>query len=176
MKVMKWFLGAVVVLVVLLVGGGFLLPSDYRVERTAVIGAAPEKVFALIEDPRQWARWTVWNRRDPAMKMTYSGAATGQGARWSWASKTEGTGDMTFTLVQAPKRLEYALAFPDFGTASTGAIVLVPEGAGTRLTWSNQGDMGANPLMHWMAAAMDRMVGPDFEAGLAGLKALAEKG
>ncbi len=176
MKLIKWFLAAVVALTVLLVGGGFALPSAYRVERTVVIGAAPEKVFAFVEDPKQWARWTVWNKRDPAMKMAYSGAPTGQGAKWSWDSKTEGKGDMTFTRSDPPRRIEYSLAFPDFGTTSSGALVLAAEGAGTRVTWSNQGDMGSNPLMHWMAAAMDRLVGPDFEAGLAGLKALAEKG
>jgi uncharacterized protein YndB with AHSA1/START domain len=173
---MKWLLVSVVVLAVVLVVGGYLLPSGYRVERSVVVNAAPEKVFPFVSDPRAWAKWTVWNRRDPAMKMTYGGPASGQGAKWSWVSKTEGSGDMEFTRAEAPKIIEYSLSFPEFGTKSKGALVFAAEGSGTRVTWSNEGDMGPNPLMHWMAAMMDRMVGPDFEGGLAGLKALAEKG
>jgi hypothetical protein len=58
---------------------------------------------------------------------------------------------------------------------SKGAITLEPAGGGTRVTWTNTGDTGGNPLKHYLAASMDRMVGPDFEQGLANLKALAEK-
>ena len=69
----------------------------------------------------------------------------------------------------------FELYFPDFDSTSTGTIAFTPEGAGTRVTWSMVGDMGRNPVYHWFALNADRMVGPDFEAGLANLKALAEK-
>ena len=82
---------------------------------------------------------------------------------------------MTFTAAEANRRLAYELFFPDFGTTSTGALELAADGAGTKVTWSIDGDMGSNPLFHWLALFGDRMVGPDFEAGLANLKALAEK-
>jgi uncharacterized protein YndB with AHSA1/START domain len=175
MKFFKWFLIAVVALAVLLVGGGLALPSKFKVERTALINAPAEKVYGLVADPRAWPKWGVWNQRDPNMKMTFSGAASGQGAKWSWESKSEGSGAMEFTRVEPGKLVEYSLSFPDMGMNSRGALTMSAEGGGTRISWTNEGDVGGNPLMHWMTLMMDRMVGPDFEKGLANLKALAEK-
>jgi carbon monoxide dehydrogenase subunit G len=82
---------------------------------------------------------------------------------------------MEFTRVEPDRTVEYALTLADFNMKSTGALRLEPNGNATRVTWSNTGDVGGNPLKHYLAAAMDRLAGPDFEAGLANLKALAEK-
>ena len=82
---------------------------------------------------------------------------------------------MSFTAAEPAKRLAYELFFPDFGTASTGVLDLTPEGSATKVTWSMNGNMGSNPPFRWLALFGDRMVGPDFEAGLANLKTLAEK-
>lgn len=172
---LKRVAGAIVVLLVLLLGGGLLLSGDYVVERSRVIHAPAEKIFPLVAAPKQWQAWSVWTRRDPAMKITYFGPASGAGAGWSWDSATEGQGRMTFTSADAARGFGYELYFPDFDSTSTGDILLVPEAGGTRVTWSNKGNTGKNPLMHYMALAMDRMVGPDFEAGLANLQVLAEK-
>ena len=81
---------------------------------------------------------------------------------------------MQFTRVEPDKRVEYTLTLQDFGMRSTGALALDPAGTRTRVTWTTSGDVGPNPLKHYLALMMDRMVGPDFEAGLANLKALAE--
>ena len=175
MKVLKWIVIGVAGLAVVLTLIGFLLPSTFRVERSAEIRAPAEKVYALIEDPRAWARWTAWNQRDPQMKMTYSGAPGGQGAKWSWESKTEGNGAMEFTRADPGKMVEYRLSFPELGMSSTGRLTLLAGATGTRISWANEGDMGANPYMHYFAVLMNRMVGPDFEAGLARLKTLAEQ-
>lgn len=174
MRVLKFFLYGLVALLVLIVAVGFVLPSKYHVERSLEIKAPAEKVFALVNDPKQWATWSVWNKRDPAMKVVYSGAPSGAGAKWAWESKSEGSGEMEFTRAEPPKLLAYKLYFPDFGSTSTGTMVLVPAGDATRITWANDGDMGGNPLLHYFAFFMDRMIGPDFEAGLWGLKARAE--
>jgi len=109
------------------------------------------------------------------MQMSYGGPPSGAGAAWSWQSKTEGDGRMTFTAATAPTRVDYELFFPDFGTTSTGDVSLAPEGAGTRVTWRINGDMGSNPLMRWFALGADAMIGKDFADGLAGLKTLADK-
>ena len=175
MKFLKWFLIAIVALALLLVGAGLAMPSKFRVERTALINAPADKVYALVADPRQWPRWGVWNQRDPNMKVTFSGAQSGAGARWSWESKSEGSGAMGFTRVEPGRMVEYSLTFPEYGMSSKGALTMSAEGGGTRVSWTNEGDVGANPLMHWMALMMDRMVGPDFEKGLGNLKALAER-
>ena len=175
MKVLKWLLLVVASLAVLLALAGFLLPSNFRVERSTEIRAPVEKVYALIADPRQWARWTVWNQRDPQMQMSFGGAPTGQGAKWSWQSGSEGNGAMEFTRAEPNRLIEYRLSFPDFGMTSTGLLTLTGGATGTRVAWSNEGDVGGNPYRHYLALLMDRMVGPDCEAGLARLKTLAEK-
>lgn len=175
MKTMKWIVGIAVVLAVIVFGGGMAISPNFVVTRSVVINAPADKVYALIEDPRAWKRWSVWNQRDPAMQMEYRGPQTGNGAQWSWTSKTEGDGAMTFVGAVPGKRLGYELYFPDFGTTSTGALELEAQDNATRITWSMQGDMGSNPLFRWMSLMADRMVGKDFEAGLANLKTLAEQ-
>jgi len=165
-----------VALVALLFAGGLALSGNFTAVRSTTVKAPADKVYALVADPREWKRWSVWNQRDPAMAITYSGPPAGSGAAWEWKSKTEGDGKMTFTAAEPGRRLAYDLYFPDFGTTSRGDFVLAPEGDGTRVTWTMNGNMGTNPLFRWMALFADRMVGPDFEAGLANLKGLAEKG
>lgn len=172
---LKWTVIALVTLAVLLFAGGYALSPKFSVARSTTIAAPAEKVYALIADPREWKRWTVWNQRDPAMQISYSGPPSGTGAAWAWQSKSEGDGRMTFTAAEANRRLAYDLYFPDFGTTSAGALELTAAGTGTQVTWRMNGDMGSNPLFRWLALFGDRMVGPDFEAGLANLKALAEK-
>lgn len=174
---MKWLrriAATVLLLFALLYGIGLLLSPKFTVSRSTVVAAPADKVYGLIADPRQWARWSAWNRRDPAMKIDYTGNPQGVGAVWSWKSASQGDGRMTFTHAEPGRRLGYELYFPDFGTTSGGELRLEPEGAGTRVTWVMNGDMGSSPLMRWFALNADAMVGQDFEAGLANLKALAE--
>ena len=175
MKIVQWTLAAIGAAVLLILAGGLFLPSKYAVQRSVVINAPPKKVYDLVVEPRQWEKWSVWNRRDPGMKITYKGPPFGIGAKWDWVSKSEGSGSMEITRVEPDRVVEYALAFPAYGMRSTGALALDPAGTATRVTWSLAGDVGGNPLKHYLAYMMDRMVGPDFEAGLANLKALAEK-
>jgi uncharacterized protein YndB with AHSA1/START domain len=175
MKFIQWGLAILGIAVLSLVGAGFFLPSRFDVSRSIVIEAPAEKVYDLVADPRLWKGWSAWHRRDPGIEVDYSGPPFGQGAKWSWNSRSEGRGTMEFTHVVPNQRVEYALVFPDFNLKSTGMFTMQPVGKGTRVTWTNGGDVGTNPLKHYLAAYMDRLVGPDFEAGLAGLKALAEK-
>ena len=175
MKIVKTVLIALALLAVALVAVGVFLPSTYEVRRTVEIAAPMPRIYALVAEPRKWSGWSVWHRRDPAMEIAYAGPASGAGAKWSWKSKTEGTGAMEFTRAEQDRLIEYALSFPEFSTVSQGTLLIEPVGAGSKVTWTMRGDIGANPIKHYLAAAMDRMVGPDFEAGLANLKALAEK-
>jgi uncharacterized protein YndB with AHSA1/START domain len=135
MKFIKALLVLILVLAAVLVLGGYLLSPKFSVARSVSIAAPPDKVYALVVDPRRWKEWTVWNKRDPQMQMSYSGPPSGAGAAWSWQSKTEGDGRMTFTAAAASTRVDYELYFPDFGTTSTGDVSLAPEGGGTRVTW-----------------------------------------
>ncbi|MDH3461144.1 MAG: SRPBCC family protein, partial [Burkholderiaceae bacterium] len=137
--------------------------------------APTEKVYALVVDPRAWKQWSVWNQRDPAMTIEYSGAEAGVGAAWEWRSESQGNGKMTLTAAETNQRIGYDLYFPDFGTTSSGEMRFVPDAGATRVTWTMNGNMGSNPLYRWFALNADSMVGGDFEAGLANLKALAER-
>lgn len=176
MRIVKRLLFAIVALVVVLVAIAFVLPSTYRVERSVDIDAPPSKIYPLVAETRAWQRWSAWNRRDPAMTIEYGGPAAGEGARWTWHSRSEGNGEMTFTSAEVDRRLGYRLVFPDYDTAATGAITFdAVSPTTTRVTWTNQGDLGNNPMMRWMGLAMDRLVGNDFAAGLANLKALASQ-
>ncbi len=174
MQALKKVLFTLVVLALFLAVVGLALPGRFEVRRSTLIHTPADKLFSYIEDPRQWKAWTVWNQRDPAMTIQYSGPEKGVGAAWSWQSKTEGSGSMTFTAIEAPRRMVYKLEFPEFNMVSTGEMTLTPEGSGIRVSWSNTGELGMNPLNRYMGLMMDRMVGPDFEAGLGNLKKLAE--
>lgn len=174
---MKWFgrIALVLVAVVgLLLAVGMLLPSGFKVQRSVEMAATPDRIYPLIADPREWKRWSVWNRRDPSMTMQYSGPPSGSGARWAWKSASEGSGEMEFTAALPNERVDYALSFPDMGMRSSGQLRLEPAGAGTRVTWTNEGDMGANPVNRYFGLFMDRLVGPDFEGGLKNLKTIVE--
>ncbi len=174
MKIVKRTLFALVALVVVLVAVAYVLPSHYNVARSIDIDAPPSKIYPLVAEVRTWQQWSAWNRRDPNMEIVYSGPPAGTGAQWSWQSKSEGRGQMTLTSADPGRRIGYSLYFPDFGTTATGFITFEPISATTtRVSWSNEGDLGNNPMMRWMGLAMDKLVGNDFAAGLANLKTLA---
>jgi hypothetical protein len=174
MRIVKRIAVAVVVLVVAFVLVGLVLPGRYHVERSAVVAASPAAVFPLVDDLRAWPKWGVWFRRDPAMQVSYSPATTGVGAWSDWKSKTQGNGRMTVTSVRSPSLFEYRIEFPDMGMAANGTVALEPAGGGTRVTMGMDGGLGNNPVNRWFGLFMGRMVGPDFDAGLANLKAISE--
>jgi uncharacterized protein YndB with AHSA1/START domain len=86
LKIVKWLLIVVVALFALLYVGGWLLSPKFTVTRSVLVNAPPAKVYAFVVDPREWKKWAVWNRRDPAMQITYSGPPSGAGAGWAWQS------------------------------------------------------------------------------------------
>jgi uncharacterized protein YndB with AHSA1/START domain len=175
----KWTLRILVGLFGLLavmVAMGFLLPRSYRVERSLTIQAAPEAVFAKLNDLQAWREWGGWYQRDPGMKLSYSDPAAGVGAWSEWKSPGGGRGRLTITASQPPSRLAYHLSFPEWRMESRG-ILTVTAAADGRVTvaWTAEGDVGGNPLSRWLGLFMDRILGPDFENGLAKLKRVTER-
>lgn len=169
LKILKYLVGIVVVLL----AAGFLLPSTYSAQRSVTINAPVEKVFPLVANHKEWKRWSIWNQRDPNMLMTYSGPEMAAGSKWSWKSKSEGNGGMEFSAVEANKRVGYILTMEDM-TPATGDLKFTTEGAATKVSWDINGNAGMNPVFRWFGLFMDKMIGPDFEAGLKNLKKLAE--
>lgn len=174
MKIFLRILGGLAALVLLLVLVAFLLPRSYRVERSVTIQARPEVVYPLFGDLRRWREWGVWQARDPGMKATFSEKSTGVGAWSAWESKTEGNGRMTLTVCAPPKRVVYRLEFPEMGTSSEGTLTVTPAEGGVTVVWTDAGDLGLNPMFRWFGLFIGRMIGPDFEQGLAKMKRVAE--
>jgi len=175
MTILLKVLGGLAVLVLVLVVVSFFMPKTYRVERTVVIRAKPEAVFPLLADLKQWSAWGVWYERDPAMTIAYSPVTTGVGAFSDWKSKTQGNGKATVTAVVPLKSVTYTLEFPDNGMKGVGVLALNPtEDGALRVSTTMSGDLGMNPMMRLMGPFLDKMIGPDFEAGLAKMKRVAE--
>jgi hypothetical protein len=174
MKILLKLVGGLAALVLLLVLVAFFFPRSYRVERAIVIKAKPEVVLPQVADLRSWKNWGAWQERDPGMKLMYSPVSTGVGAWSQWESAKEGNGKMTITA-QTTSKVSYLLEFPDMGTKSNGSLELVAEAGGTRVVWIDAGDLGNNPVNRWFGMFVDKIIGPDFERGLANLKKLTEK-
>ncbi|MDE2427849.1 MAG: SRPBCC family protein [Burkholderiales bacterium] len=175
MKFIRWFFGFLLVLIILILGIAYALPNAYSVSRSLVIHAPPEKIYPLVAAPKQWKNWSVWNQRDAAMHMQFSGPESGTGAAWEWQSRSQGNGGMKFTYAITNRQLEYELHFEGMGKPSTGAFMLEGVDDGTKITWNMHGSSEGSLMTKLFAPFMDKMVGPDFQAGLDNLKKLAEQ-
>lgn len=166
------FLG---VLVVALVGIGFLLSEHAHVERGVTINAPPATVFALVNSFTQFEKWSPWADKDPAMKVERSGPDIGVGAKYVWSGNAEvGTGSQEIVSSTPNSQVKVKLTFGGFGGASEAIYTIVPEGAGSKITWAIDSHLGGNPINRYFGLFMDKMVGPDYVKGLARLKTLAE--
>ncbi len=172
----------IIVIVVLIVVAGILIhaatkPNDFRVQRSLAIKAPPEKIYALIADLKGWQAWSPYEKKDPAMKRTLSGAPSGKGAVYEWeGNKNVGAGRMEIIEANVPSKVVIKLDFlKPFEAHNTAEFTMVPSGDNTTVTWAMY---GPSPYMMKVMGTfmnMDRMVGDDFAVGLANLKALAEK-
>ena len=152
-------------------------PSTFRVERSTTISVAPDKVFPLVNDFHGWAAWSPWEKLDPALKRTFSGPASGKGAVYEWEGNSKaGQGRMEILDAPAPSRITIQLDFlKPFKAHNTAEFAFEKQEGATHLRWVMT---GASPFMIRLMGvfvSMDKMVGKDFETGLANLKALAEK-
>lgn len=169
------------VVVAVLITGVLVLaamkPDTFRVERTASIKAPPAKVFLLINDFKQWGAWSPWEKKDPAMKRTFSATTSGKGAAYAWdGNKDVGQGSMEIAESVPPSRVVIKLDFvKPFEAHNTVEFTLVPRGGTTDVRWAMQGPTPYFAKIIHVFIDMDKMVGSDFEAGLAAMKATAEK-
>lgn len=153
-----------------------LQPSDYRVERSAGIAAPPAVVFAQVNDLHKFQAWSPWARMDPNAKNTFEGADAGAGAIFHWAGNSNvGEGIMTITASKPGEsvscRLDFLKPFP--GTSYV-EFTFKPDAGGTLVTWSMTGKKSFLPKIFCLFMSMDKMVGGQFEKGLAELKTISE--
>ncbi|HEX3694451.1 MAG TPA: SRPBCC family protein [Polyangia bacterium] len=152
-------------------------PDSFRIARSATINAPASVVFALLNDFHQWVRWSPWEGRDPNLQRTYAGAASGEGAVYSWVGNSKvGEGRMTITESQPATHLGLTLEFfkPWQATNQTD-FTLDAAGGETTVNWAMSGKSNFMHKAFSLLMNMDKMVGNDFEQGLANMKRIAEE-
>jgi uncharacterized protein YndB with AHSA1/START domain len=166
-------LGLVVLVVLVL---AFRQPDTYAVERRLTVNASPESVFAQINDFHKWEAWSPWAKLDPAMKTTYSGAPAGPGAVYEWTGNSDvGSGRMEIKQSMPPSEVAIAMHFMEpIDSKSVITFQLSPKDGGTEVIWTMRGDSPFMTKVMGVFSSMDKMVGPDFEKGLAQLKSVVE--
>ena len=154
-------------------------PATFSVRRSAVMQAPAEAIFPLIDNFHQWTKWSPWEKRDPAMKRDYSGAECGKGAVYAWdGNKNVGSGRMEILDAASPSKITIKLDFfKPFEGHNTAEFTFVPEreAAVTNVIWMMQGPSSFMSKVMQVFMDLDKVIGRDFESGLASLKALTEK-
>ena len=170
------------VLVLFFIVGGILAlaasrDADFAIERRETVAAPPAAIFPLIDTLARWQGWSPWQKMEPAQSLSYSGPPAGVGAALAWAGKKTGRGRMEIVESIPHDRIGLRLNFEAPMKAENHALfILTPEGAGTRVIWRMSGRHGFAGKLFTLFMNMDRMVGRDFERGLADLKRIAEAG
>ncbi len=151
-------------------------PDTFQVQRSASISAPPEKILPYLNDFQKAAAWVPYEKRDPAMKRSFSGAPTGKGSVYNFEGNSEaGTGRLEI-LDSTPNKVTVQLDMTKpFAVSNTIEYTLEPQGADTRITWAMHGTKPYIAKVIGVFIDCDKMVGKDFETGLASLKALTEK-
>ena len=152
-------------------------PSEFRITRTATISAPAPAVFAQVNDFHKWEAWSPWERIDPALKRTYEGAPAGTGAIYSWVGNNQvGVGRMTITESHPSDLIRIKLEFmKPFAATHTAEFTFKPEGDQTAVTWSMAGENKLIAKGIGLVMNMDKMIGGQFEQGLAQMNSLLEE-
>ena len=167
-------IAAVIALLLVVVA---LQPGAFRVVRTATMRAAPPVVFAQVNDFHNWYAWSPWAKRDPAMKLTIGGAPAGKGASYAWRGNREvGEGRMTITESRPHDLVRIKLEFlKPFAATNVAEFTFEPQGDETLVTWAMTGQKNFVMKAFCLFMNMDKMIGPDFEKGLAQMKSVVEQ-
>lgn len=176
----KILLGALVVIVVgvaIFCVVVAMQPAHYHVERSATMNAPAVLVFNQVNDFHKWDAWSPWAKLDPNMKTSFEGAPAGNGAVYSWTGNSDvGEGRMTITDSKPGESIKIKLDFiKPFAATNATLFSFKPQGNQTAVTWTMDGDNNFVGKAFGLFMNMDKMVGGDFEKGLAQIKAIAEK-
>ena len=173
---LKFILIGLAVIIVLLAVVVAMQPDDFRVTRSATVSAPAAVVFAQVNDLHKWEARNPWQKKDPAMKLTFDGPPAGPGASYSWAGNNEvGEGRLTITESRPGELVRLKLEFmKPFAATNTADFTFKPEGDKTAVTWSMEGKNNYLAKALHLVMNMDKMVGGEFEKGLADMKVAAE--
>ncbi len=175
-KILLGIVIVVVVVVAVIAVVAALQPTHYHIERSATINAPTPVVFAQVNDFHKWEAWSPWAKIDPAMKQTCEGAPSGTGAIYTWAGNNQvGEGRMTITESHPSDLIKIKLEFMKPWSATNAAnFTFKPQGNQTAVTWTMDGDNNFMGKAFGLFMNMDKMIGGDFEKGLAQMKSVAE--
>lgn len=173
---LKWILLAVAAIVLAFCGYVALQPSTFHIERSSIVVAPPAAVFAEVNDFHKWEAWSPWAKLDPEAKTTFEGPAAGEGAVFHWAGNSEvGEGRMTVLESKPDERIRIRIDFEKpWQGSNTAEFTFKPDGPRTVVTWAMFGEQGFLEKAVCVFMNPDKMVGGQFEKGLANLKALVE--
>jgi hypothetical protein len=167
---------ALAVIVVVLVVVVALQPAEFRVARSATMSAPAPVIFAQVNELRKWEAWNPWQKMDPAMKLTFAGPPAGTGASYSWVGNSQvGEGRLTIIETRPSDRVRIKLEFlKPFAATNTAEFTFKPAGNQTAVTWSMEGNNNFIAKALNLCMNMDKMVGVQFEKGLADMKSVVE--
>jgi hypothetical protein len=167
---------AIAVILIVLVVVVAMQPSEFRVARSATLSAPSPAVFSQVNDFHKWEAWNPWGKIDPAMKQSYEGAPAGVGAIYTWAGNNEvGEGRMTIIESRPSELIRIKMEFfKPFAANSTAEFTFKPEGNQTAVTWSMAGENNFMAKAMHLFMSMDKMIGGQFEKGLAAMKSIVE--
>lgn len=173
-RLLRFLVVGVGLLVLAVVVVGMFLPRSWSVERTRTMRAPPERVQEFLEDLKTWDAWTPWSKtRDGTLVVTYDGPPRGAGSRMSWEGQLLGFGSLTL-VKSSPQGVAYEIQFRGVEQVTHGALALAPDPTGARVTWTDGGELGWNPIMRVFAPLFEAKLATDFDAGLSRLALLAE--
>ena len=152
-------------------------PDTFHFERSASISAPPDKIEPFLTNFHRWSAWSPWEKLDPSMKRSYSGADSGVGAVYAWEGNSDvGSGRMAITHATATQ-VDIDLDFVSpMATSNKTKFVLTPGAEGTTVVWSMDGPMPYMSKLMTVFVSMESLLSKDFETGLANLKGAAEGG
>jgi hypothetical protein len=166
-------LGAAIALLVIVI---LLQPAKFRIERSITMAAPPDAAFAQVNDFHAWSKWSPWEKLDPNLKRSYDGPSSGNGAKYAWVGNEDvGEGRMTIEKSNAPNEIQIKLEFlKPFEATNTTIFTFAKTPEGNKTTWAMEGENNFVGKAMSLFMNMDKMVGPDFEKGLAAMKTEAE--
>jgi Polyketide cyclase / dehydrase and lipid transport len=172
MKILKWILG----IALLVVGIGFFMPGTTHLERTIEINAPSAQIYEQVNELKNWMNWSPWAKIDPNTVWKYSEPSSGIGSYYTWASqdKNVGNGKLTILEVKPNESVRCKMEFEGMGESMADFKFVAKDSISTKVIWSFDNDNGLNPIKRWFGIFMDKMLGPDYEKGLANLKAYNE--
>lgn len=166
-----------VVLVALYFIVGIFAPSSYKVERVRTIAAPAEMIYTEISNLTNWTHWSPWEQKDSTMVNTFEGPAGAIGSKMKWKGNPETSGEGEIEIIELipNEKIGYKLTFVDWNAVSTGTFSLKASGDSTKVSWTNEGEIAyMMRTMFWLSMDMDKMMGPDFEAGLANIDSVCQ--